>query len=294
MEWGESFLYVCKSRVDKALHKSRAKYANIGGYMKKFLFALALFISASHSFANCATDYFNMLKSGYLAYTGVITNYFPDSMYVDKGNAENRGKSIYIMKYYYSNSGIDSIYEANYREATGWTTQVTPMKKYDITKEGDLTVLRNVEDYNSTISFYVEDDSMAVFEEENGEKYSSIYFLKNDTLFRIEYGNEPDEMTYPDPADTNTCYQSSKGSNGWNVWYRHESKMQNDTLVITRTYMEDGMDFKTYVYFFAPKIKDNPLFIRKIKPTATAKQFRYFDLMGRPAKQNQHIIKVVK
>lgn len=266
--------------------------------MKKFLFALALFISASHSFANCATDYFNMLKSGYLVYTGVITNYFPDSMYVDKGNAENRGKSIYIMKYYYSDSGIDSIYEANYREATGWTTQVTPMKKYDITKEGDLTVLRNVEDYNSTISFYVEDDSMAVFEEENGEEYgeeySSIYYLKNDTLFRIEYGNEPDEMTYPDPADTNTCYQSLKGSNGWNVWYRHESKMQNDTLVITRTYMEDGMDFKTYVYFFAPKIKDNPLFIRKIKPASSTKQFRYFDLIGRPAKQNQHIIKVVK
>ncbi len=235
-----------------------------------------------------------MLKSGYLAYTGVITNYFPDSMYLDKGNAENRGKSIYIMKYYYSDSGIDSIYEANYREATGWTTQVTPMKKYKIIKEGDLTVIISTEDNNSTISFYVDEDSLAIFEEEDGEKYSTTYRLKNDTLFRTEYGNEPDEMTYPDPADTNTCYQSLKRSNGWNVFERYESKMQNDTLVTTRTYMEDGIDFKTYVYFFAPKIKDNPLFIRKIKPASSTKQFHYFDLIGRPAKINRHIIKVGK
>lgn len=49
-----------------------------------------------------------------------------------------------------------------------------------------------------------------------------------------------------------------------------------------------------FAYFFAPKIKDVPLFIRKMEPATRAKQFHYFDLMGRPAKQKQHIFKVVK
>ena len=65
--------------------------------MKKIIltFALTLFSLAS---ANCIKTIFDFERSEYLMYDKDYDGFVLDSMYVDKGTADNRGERIYIMK----------------------------------------------------------------------------------------------------------------------------------------------------------------------------------------------------
>jgi hypothetical protein len=67
--------------------------------MKKLIltFALALF---SQSFADCIHTVFEYEQATIADYDKSFDGLLFDSMYVDKGTANTRGNSIYILKYY--------------------------------------------------------------------------------------------------------------------------------------------------------------------------------------------------
>ena len=80
---------------------------------------------------------------------------------------------------------------------------------------------------------------------EDGENYTSIYVLKNDTIFRPTQ----DEFIAKDENDINTCYLKENYGGELVVRNRYETGVKNGMIFLTRTYIEDGLDHKTGTMF---------------------------------------------
>ena len=63
-------------------------------------------------------------------------------------------------------------------------------------------------------------------------------------------------------------------------------------IIVSKTYMEEGLDHKVMIYYMVPRNGASSTSIhRKIRPAIIPEKGKMFDLLGRPAK-SEHIIKV--
>ena len=256
--------------------------------MKKLIliFTLILFSLAS---ANCIKTIFDFQRYGYLTYDKDYDGFVLDSMYVDKGTAENRGEHIYIMKNYYKDGLLDSVHEGDYREGK-WEYRDTKYNgNINVTHEGNVwTIEGTMNEQEIKEIVYFDGDSLATTTTDEDGEYTSIYVLKNDTIFR----SSEDQIIVMDETDTNTCYQKDYYEGTWTAWDRFEISVQEEKIIVSKTYMAEGLDQKVMIYYMVPRNGVSTTSIhRKIRPAIILEKSKQFDLLGRPAK-GEHIIKV--
>lgn len=257
--------------------------------MKKLIitFALALF---SQSFADCIHTVFEYEQATIAGYDKSFDGLLFDSMYVDKGTANTRGNSIYILKYYRTGDKVDSAYEANLRDGEWqYKTTVNPDSVvYDIDHvENNWTIMGSANGVSDTISIYFDGDSLAITSTDEAGMYTNIYVMGNDTLFR----RSENEIIVNDEKDTNTCYVKDSRDNYVTTWYRYDTEVKNDKVIVSKTYIEDGLDHKVMTYFLFRRKGGTDAIHRKFHPAIIPEKVKKFDLLGRPAK-SKHIIKV--
>lgn len=256
--------------------------------MKKLIltFALTLFSLAS---ANCIKTIFDFERSEYLMYDKDYDGFVLDSMYVDKGTADNRGERIYIMKNFYKDGLLDSVHEGDYREGKWEYRDTKHNGNINVTHEGNVWTIEgtaNGQEIKEIV--YFDGDSLAATTTDEDGEYTSIYVLKNDTLFR----SSEDQIIVMDETDTNTCYQKEYYEGTWTAWDRFETSVQDGMIIVSKTYMEEGLDHKVMTYYMVPRNGGSPSTIhRKFHPAIIPEKSKKFDLLGRPAK-SEHIIKV--
>lgn len=169
-----------------------------------------------------------------------------DSMYWDKGDANNRGKSIYTYKAYWTGTHLDSTYESNLRDGE-WAYQTTVnTKETRAIRNGNISTLISTDDgISDTITVYFDGDSLAMTARGADGEYTSIHVLRNDTIFRPTQ----DKIFVKDESDSNTCYMKENYEGEWRTWDRYETGVKNGMIFMTKTYIEDGLDHKTGTYF---------------------------------------------
>jgi hypothetical protein len=199
---------------------------------------------ADPSYTNCIQTVFELEKAETFSFSedGIAI----DSAYWDKGSANNRGNSIYIYKNYWTGTHLDSTYEANLRDGE-WTYQTTiNTTETKFIREGNISTLISTKDgISDTTITYFDGDSLATTYTDEGSKYTSIYVLKNDTIFRPDQN----QITVMDENDNNTCYQKGFYDGEWVIWNRYEAGIKNGILTLTKTIIDEGIDGKTVTFF---------------------------------------------
>ena len=211
-----------------------------------------------------------------------------DSMYVDKGTANNRGERIYTWKGYYKDGILDSIYEGDYRNGEWQYRGIKNTSTVKVTHEGNVwTLTGKTMDGDTLTKYYFDGDSLTIITFDEEDEYTDIYVLRNDTLFRPS----DDEIIVMDENDTNTCYVKNKYDNYAVIWYRYELSSQNDKVVLSKTYIEEELDNKLMIYFFTPRNTSTTSILHKKHPAYIPEKAKHFDLLGRPA-NSKYIISV--
>lgn len=203
-------------------------------------------IPADLSYTDCIQTVFEFQRAMLSYYGGDYSGLVVDSMYWDKGTANNRGESIYIYKAYWTGTHLDSTYEANLREGK-WAYQTTINTKVPkLIQDGNITTFILTDNgVSDTTTFYFDGDSLAITSMDDGKPYTSIYVLRNDTIFRPTQ----DDIIVKDENDINTCYMRENYNGEWRTWDRYETGVKDGMIVLTKTYMEDGLDHNTGTYF---------------------------------------------
>lgn len=203
-------------------------------------------IPANPSYTDCIQTVFESLTADFSLYGVNIGGLVIDSMYWDKGDANNRGESIYTYKAYWTGTHLDSTYESNFRDGEWSYRTIANTKKAEVTTNGNITTLTTTDNGDTdTRTVYFDGDSLAITHMEDGSPFTSIYVLKNDTIFRPTQ----DEFIAKDEKDIHTCYLKEKYDGELVVRNRYETGVQNGMIVLTRTYIEDGLDHKTGTMF---------------------------------------------
>ena len=202
-------------------------------------------IPAELSYIDCIQTIFEYTRTDFEFYDdfgGLVI----DSMYWDKGDANNRGKSIYTYKAYWTGTHLDSTFESNLRDGE-WAYQTTVnTKQTRAIRNGNISTLISTDNgISDTITVYFDGDSLATTSKDEGIERTSIYVLKNDTIFRPTQ----DKIFVKDENDSNTCYMKENRDGEWIAWDRYETGVKNGMIVLTKTYIEDGLDHKTGTMF---------------------------------------------
>ena len=203
-------------------------------------------IPADPSYTDCIQTVFESLTADFSLYGVNIGGLVIDSMYWDKGDANNRGKSIYTYKAYWTGTHLDSTFESNLRDGE-WAYQTTVnTKETRAIRNGNISTLISTDDGTSdTITVYFDGDSLATTSKDEGIERTSIYVLRNDTIFRPTH----EDIIVMDENDSNTCYQREFHDGEWISWDRYETGVKDGMIVLTKIYVEDGLDHKTGTYF---------------------------------------------
>lgn len=260
--------------------------------MKKLILILATLALFSQSFADCIHTVFEYEQATIAGYDKSFDGLLFDSMYVDKGTANTRGNSIYILKYYRTGDKVDSAYEANLRNGEWqYKTTINPDSVvYDIDHvENNWTIMGSANGVSDTISIYFDGDSLAITSTDEAGKYTNIYVMGNDTLFR----RSESEIIVNDEKDTNTCYVKDSRDNYVTTWYRYDTEVKNDRVIVSKTYIEDGLDHKVMTYFMFRRKAGTDAILHKVRPAVNYKNARHFDLLGRPA-QGKYTVEFLK
>ena len=225
---------------------------------KYFLLAAALFVacsddssstavnnSAEYTYTDCLQTVFDFEKTILSTYDKDFHGLIIDSLYMDKGSANSRGKSIYIYKNYWTGIRIDSTYEANLRNGE-WTYQTTVRKQPKVAREGNVwTITATDGGVGDTITVYYDGDSLATTASDEEGKFTITYVMKTDTIFRMD----EKEIIVMDENDKNTCYRREHRDGIWYTWNRYETGVKDGMIILTDTHTEDGEDRKTGTYF---------------------------------------------
>ena len=227
---------------------------------KIFLLAATLFVACSddssstapinnpveYTYTTCLQTVFDFEKSIISTYDKDYHGLVTDSLYMDKGSASSRGKSIYIYKAYWSGTHLDSAYEANLRNGE-WAYQTTVNAlEPKVVHEGNIwTITATAGGKSDTMTIYFDGDSLATISSYENGKDTIIYVMKKDTLFRMDQY----EIIVMDENDKNTCYRREHRDGIWYTWNRYETGIKDGMVIYTDTHMEDGEDRKTGTYF---------------------------------------------
>lgn len=260
--------------------------------MKKAILILSLSLFSFTS-ANCLHTVFEVVRSELPMYDKTFNGLIVDSAYWDKGTANNRGKSIYIMKYYWNDGNLDSLYEANLREGEWqYRTTKSPMGDLHVSREGNIWTIEGakVDGTVGTEIIYFDGDSLASTSKSEDDTFTSIYVLKKDTLFHYS----SDRIIVLDETDTNKCYEKEYYNGEWTTWDRYETEIKDGMTLLTRTNIEEGLDHKTVTYFMFRRNGNSTTSIhRKIRPAYIPEKAKHFDLLGRPV-QGKYTVEFLK
>ena len=113
--------------------------------------------------------------------------------------------------------------------------------------------------------------------------------MGNDTLFR----RSESEIIVNDEKDTNTCYVKDSRDDYATTWYRYDTEVKNDRVIVSKTYIEDGLDHKVMTYFMFRRKAGTDAILHKVRPAVNYKNARHFDLLGRPA-QGKYTVEFLK
>lgn len=246
--------------------------------MKKIILILALTLFSVVS-ANCLNTIFEFQRYDFFMYDKDYDGLVLDSMYVDKGTANNRGELIYTWKGYYKDGILNSVHEGEYHDGK-WEYRDTKINSnINIIHEGNVwTIAGTLDNYEIMDIVYFDGDSLAVTTNDEDGEYINIYVLKNDTLFRLS----ENQIIVMDETDTNTCYQKKYYDGTWTTWERFEISVQDGKLIVSKTYIEEGLDNKVMIYYMVPRNSESTSSIRqKIRPAIIPEKAKYFDLLGR-------------
>lgn len=246
--------------------------------MKKIILILALALFSLVS-ANCLNTVFEFQRYDFFMYDKDHGGLVLDSMYVDKGTANNRGELIYTWKGYYKDGILNSVHEGEYYEGK-WEYRDTKINSnINIIHEGNVwTIAGTLDNYEIMDIVYFDGDSLAVTTNDEDGEYINIYVLKNDTLFRLS----ENQIVVMDETDTNTCYQKKYYDGTWTTWERFEISVQDGKFIVSKTYIEEGLDNKVMIYYMVPRNSESTSSIRqKIRPAIIPEKAKYFDLLGR-------------
>ena len=198
----------------------------------------------AYNYKNCIQTIFDYEKFRITMYDANFAGLIVDSVYVDKGDENTRGNRIYTWKSYYKNGIIDSIYEGDYRDGEWQYRGSKDIANYKLNHEGNVWTITNTST-NDVESIYLDGDSLAITDE--NDTHTSIYVLKNDTLYRADQK----EIIVMDEHDSNICYYKENRDGKWYTWDRYNTGVKDDMVILTKTYIdnEDGLDHKAMTYF---------------------------------------------
>ena len=202
--------------------------------------------ATAYQYKNCIQTIFDYEKAIITTYDKDFEGLIIDSAYVDKGTANTRGDRIYTWKGYYKNGVIDSTYEGDFRDGEWQYRGTKNTANYNVNHEGDVwTINASSNDKSGSMTIYFDGDSLATISAGESSIDTIIYVLKNDTLFRADQIN----IIVMDENDNNICYEKDVRDNFNTVWYRYDTGVKDDTVILTKTYIEDGLDHKAMTYF---------------------------------------------
>ena len=243
--------------------------------MKSFL----LFIAALSVYANainCVEAYFK---------TKIVDYYIPgdyvlDSLY--KTPKEGSESTPWFKKVYYTPGNYlqDSIV---LKRETESRTVVFHFTQEKTTENGLIKiVLKNDGKLYGSGEYFISSDSINyVFTGVDlDDQYTSkgYFVLRNDTLY-----SSYDSPVYLDENNKNVCYEGKPGEDNYKK-ITYEAKGDTIHLITDSEYSLTDL-------FFVPVNPGSTTAIRNVRSVQQLKNYQYFDLMGRPAK-NKHSLRV--
>ena len=244
--------------------------------MKFFLLFLAA-LSVYANAINCVEAYFKIK---------IVDFYIPGEYVLDslfKTPKEGSESTPWSKKAYYSTPGIflpDSVVMQNESETVKNEFHFTQLK----TSEGGLSklVIKNDGEFYCSVKYFSSSDSInyTLKLADLGEKYSikGYFVLRNDTLYSSDFS-----PVYLDKDDKNVCYEGKPGEDNF-MKITYEAK--GDTIHLTT-----DSEFSLTDIFLVPVNFGPTTAIHGIRSVQQLKNYQYFDLMGRPAK-NKHSAQV--
>lgn len=263
--------------------------------MKKIFLLVASFVFSAHAI-NCIEAF-------------SISNYggskkFDNTYTLDSTQSINGSD---LSGFYYAHTTFN-------RDKNGATESITrctdecktlPYKEVITQNDADNSITTNTYIDNHLITsqtYFTEKDSTVIIqysETDDNMEAMLISYTVNDTIYGLQYFYDVYEGKFElmnryyialDSTDSSKCYQYSL-KNDPMAKYWTETTDSSMTFLYSRIYDDE---FVGKYYFSKNGSEETTSFNHKIRPAAINKKFQLFDLLGRPAKQKQHIIKVGK
>lgn len=263
--------------------------------MKKIFLLVASFVFSAHAI-NCIEAF-------------SISNYggsekFDNTYTLDSTQSINGSD---LSGFYYAHTTFN-------RDKNGATENITrctdecktlPYKEVITQNDADNSITTNtyIDNHLTTSqTYFTEKDSTVIIqysETDDNMEAMLISYTVNDTIYGLQYFYDVYKGEFElmnryyialDSIDNSRCYQYSLKNEPM-------SKYWIETTDSSMTFFYSGIDDDELVgkyYFSKNGSEETTSFNHKIRPAAINKKFQLFDLLGRPAKQKQHIIKVVK
>lgn len=251
--------------------------------MKKIILLLATCILSTHAITCMdllSVRFYYFLDDGYKI----------DS--IKTYNESSDGYSSEYSKFQYNDSALESMSDCNDENC-----QIHYTYKHGYDNIQNTRILEEFWEGKllATATLYVDNDSIYSLLDDDG--YLSVLTLvrRNDTLFEEIYDGKVgetlklDSKTFliTDPLDSNKCYAYDQDGK-----IIEDSGFETETVgsLLTMKAINNG-SYETIYY--SRTDEGTTRILRKFHPTTISKQYQFFDLKGRPAK-NKNIMKVVK
>lgn len=277
-------------------HLQKQNDINIGGYMKKIFLLVASFVFSAHAI-NCIEAF-------------SISNYggskkFDNTYTLDSTQSINGSD---LSGFYYAHTTFNRDKNGAIESVTRCTDECNTLSYKEVITQNDadnsITTNTYIDNHlTASETYFPEKDSTVAiqYSEIDDMEAMLISYTVNDTIYGLQYfydvyeGEGKFELMNSyyialDSIDSSICYQYSLKNNPMSKYWieKTDSSM---TFFYSRIYDDE---FVGKYYFSKIGSEGTTSLNHKIHPAIVNKKFQLFDLMGRPAKQKQHIIKVVK
>lgn len=263
--------------------------------MKKIFLLVASFVFSAHAI-NCIEAF-------------SISNYggskkFDNTYTLDSTQSINGSD---LSGFYYAHTTFNRDKNGAIESATRCTDECNTLSYKEVITQNDannsITTNTYIDNHlTASETYFTEKDSTVTIQyskTDDNMKAMFTYYTVNDTIYGLQYFYDVYKGEFElmnryyialDSIDNSRCYEYSPKNEPMSKYWI-ETTDSSMTFFYSRIY-EDELVGK--YYFSKIGSESTTGFKHKIHPTIVNKKFQLFDLMGRPAKQKQHIIKVMK
>lgn len=247
--------------------------------MKKFILFIAFTFLSAHAI-NCMdvfkTSLLPIQYSKYKSDSALALNIRPDTVYLSSVNTKWNSDNSVVMTTCHG-EWCDS-YSLKYETSKDDSKNIFTTNNYFNDTLISITTYYKDLDSVAEISFSYSTDPSAPPDTED----INLTFIRNDTLFDIWlYQTRTGERIVDEEIyivfnpETNKCYEYETGSEDPTTEYYIETTPTG--FIVYNTNLQFDVTGKMYY-----SLKEGTTLIRKVSPAAKPKQFRFFDLKGRP------------